>query len=112
MTNGDIPNRENKIQNTVENLQELDISDRNLELIQEFKNYLQAQGISHAFRKGRATYLVAQGMNQAQLCKFGGWLQGSKHVSKYIRLAEADVENGLKQTYDMETKESDSERDL
>jgi len=51
----------------------------------------------HAFRKGRATFLAAKGMNQAQLCEYFGWAQGSKEAAKYIRLAESDVENSIKE---------------
>lgn len=65
----------------------------------------------HAWRKGRATDLASRGMNQSTLCEFGGWVQGSSNVSKYVRLAEADVENGVKSLYDMETEDS-QERDL
>lgn len=60
----------------------------------------------HAFRKGRATFLAAKGMNQAQLCRFGGWVQGSSSVSKYIRMADSDVEAGIRQLADLETGEN------
>lgn len=66
----------------------------------------------HAFRKGRATYLASQGMNQPQLAKFGGWAQGSGHLSKYIRLAEADVESGVKELYNMKKGEDEEMEDL
>lgn len=45
----------------------------------------------HDFRKGRATELARKGMSQAQLCEFFGWIQGSDHVEKYVRMAEADL---------------------
>jgi len=66
----------------------------------------------HAFRKGRATFMAAQGMNQAQLCEFFGWVQGSQHAAVYVRLAESDVENGLRSMYGMKEKEDDQEEDL
>jgi integrase len=66
----------------------------------------------HAFRKGRATYLAAQGMNQAQLCNFFGWVQGSKHAAKYIRLSESDTKKALKDIYGMEEQEDEIEEDL
>lgn len=66
----------------------------------------------HAFRKGRATYLASQGMNQAQLCSFGGWVQGSREVAVYVRMAKEDVENGIRKVADMETKDDQDKRDL
>lgn len=67
----------------------------------------------HAFRKGRATYLAAQGMNQAQLCEFGGWVQGSKEVAVYIRMAEKDVEQGIRKIAGFEDNgDSEPEEDL
>lgn len=66
----------------------------------------------HAFRKGRATYLAKKGMNQAQLCSFGGWAQGSSHVAKYIRMAESDVENSIKKISGMQDHEKEIEEDI
>jgi len=66
----------------------------------------------HAFRKGRATYMASQGMNQAQLCEFFGWVQGSQHAAVYVRLAESDVENGVRSMYGMEEKTEEQEEDL
>jgi site-specific recombinase XerD len=66
----------------------------------------------HAFRKGRATYLAARGMNQAQLCEFGGWAQGSSHVAKYIRMAESDVENSIKKIAGLRDSDKELEEDL
>lgn len=66
----------------------------------------------HAFRKGRATYLAAQGMNQAQLCEFGGWVQGSGEVAVYIRMAESDVEQGIREISGIQKREDDTEEDL
>ncbi len=66
----------------------------------------------HAFRKGRATYLASQGMNQAQLCQFGGWAQGSSHVAKYIRMAESDVEQGIRQISGIKDKQEEEQPDL
>jgi|GEM_PF-3776097 Site-specific recombinase XerD len=39
---------------------------------QEFERKLNP----HAFRKARATFLAAKGMNQATLCDYMGWVQG------------------------------------
>lgn len=66
----------------------------------------------HAFRKGRATYLARQGMNQAQLCQFFGWVQGSPEAAKYIRMAESDVENGIRTIAGLDTTETDDEDDI
>ncbi len=66
----------------------------------------------HAFRKGRATFLAAQGMNQAQLCEFGGWAQGSSHVAKYIRMAESDVEEGIRQIAGIQEADEKFRKDL
>jgi integrase/recombinase XerD len=64
----------------------------------------------HAFRKGRATYLASQGMNQAQICEYFGWVQGSDKAAKYIRMAQKDVESGIKKVAGYEIEEE--ERDL
>lgn len=66
----------------------------------------------HAFRKGRATFLAAQGMNQAQLCNFFGWVQGSKHAAKYIRMSESDTEKAVREIYGIEEESSEEEQDL
>jgi site-specific recombinase XerD/phage FluMu protein Com len=66
----------------------------------------------HAFRKGRATYLASEGMNQAQLCQFGGWVQGSSHVAKYVRMADSDVEQGIKELTGLDSGEDQDKVDL
>jgi integrase len=67
----------------------------------------------HAFRKGRATFLAAQGMNQPTLCEFGGWVQGSDRLATYIGLAEADVEDGVRELVGIESSyKQKSEQDL
>jgi len=59
----------------------------------------------HAFRKGRATYLASQGMNQAQLCEYFGWVQGSDQAATYIRMANKDLEKAVKQIQGLEQEE-------
>jgi integrase len=66
----------------------------------------------HAWRKARATYMASQGANQAQLCEYFGWVQGSQHAAKYIRLAESDVEDAVLSMYDMNEEEEEQEKDL
>lgn len=66
----------------------------------------------HAFRKGRATYLASKGMNQAQICEYFGWVQGSDKASRYIRMAQSDVESGIKKVAGYEIEETEEERDL
>lgn len=66
----------------------------------------------HAFRKGRATYLAGQGMNQASLCEYGGWVQGSDKVAVYVGLAESEVEAGLRRAAGQEVEETEEEEDL
>lgn len=66
----------------------------------------------HAFRKGRATYLAAKGMNQATICEYFGWAQGSKEAAKYIRMAESDVENSVKEIAGLEDSKTSYEEDL
>lgn len=67
----------------------------------------------HAFRKGRATFLAAQGMNQPTLCEFGGWVQGSDRLATYVGLAEADVEDGVRELVGIESSNgSETEKDL
>jgi integrase len=66
----------------------------------------------HAFRKARATFLASQGMNQATLCDYMGWVQGSDQASVYIALAESDKENTVMELAGMKNKEENRERDL
>jgi integrase/predicted nucleic acid-binding protein len=66
----------------------------------------------HAFRKGRATYLASQGMNQAQICEFGGWVRGSDEVAIYVRMAESDVEAGIRKVAGIKENGKENERDL
>jgi integrase len=66
----------------------------------------------HAWRKARATFLASKGMNQSQLCQFGGWVQGSGEVATYIRMAEEDVEEGLRAIAGLEKKEDEEQEDL
>lgn len=63
----------------------------------------------HAFRKGRATDLASQGMNQAALCEYFGWVQSSDTAATYIRMAKKDLEKSMKQIYGIE--KSDEEKD-
>jgi site-specific recombinase XerD len=66
----------------------------------------------HAFRKARATFLASQGMNQATLCEYMGWVQGSDQASVYIALAESDKENTVMELAGMKNRKEDRERDL
>ncbi|MBY6293885.1 tyrosine-type recombinase/integrase [Nanohaloarchaea archaeon H01] len=66
----------------------------------------------HAFRKARATFLASQGMNQATLCEYMGWVQGSDQASVYIALAESDKENTVMELAGIKKKEENRERDL
>ena len=65
----------------------------------------------HAWRKSLATFKASIGWNQAQLCTFFGWVQGSKEAAKYIRLAEQDLEKALLKEYG-EDSASDMDEDL
>ncbi|MBC5793156.1 MAG: site-specific integrase [Nanohaloarchaea archaeon] len=56
----------------------------------------------HAFRKGRATYLAKKGLNQPQICQFFGWVQGSKHARKYIRMANSDLDEAMNKLWSQE----------
>jgi len=66
----------------------------------------------HAFRKGRATFLAAQGMNQASLCDYMGWVQGSKEAAVYVKLAESDKENSIMKVSGLEVRETEREKDV
>jgi integrase/recombinase XerD len=63
----------------------------------------------HAFRKGRATNLASQGMNQAQLCEYFGWVQGSDQAATYIRMAEKDLDKAVRQIHGLEPEEEEEE---
>lgn len=66
----------------------------------------------HSWRKARATYLSVKGMNQQQIAKYGGWVQGSDKLATYIRLGKANVEAGVRQLSGLEANNSEPEPDL
>ena len=66
----------------------------------------------HSWRKARATYLSTQGMNQQQIAKYGGWVQGSDKLATYIRLGKANVEAGVRQLSGLEANDTEPEPDL
>lgn len=66
----------------------------------------------HNWRKGRATFFAARGRNQAWLCDYFGWVQGSSEAAKYIRMAESDVEAGIRDVAGLDQVEEDLEEDL
>jgi integrase len=66
----------------------------------------------HSFRKARATFLASQGMNQANLCDYMGWVQGSDQAAVYIGLAESDKENSIMELAGLEVPEDQQQRDL
>lgn len=66
----------------------------------------------HAFRKARASFLAAKGMNQATLCEYMGWVQGSDQASVYIGLAESDKEDSIMDMAGLETTVEDRQKDL
>ncbi|MDD3159995.1 MAG: site-specific integrase [Candidatus ainarchaeum sp.] len=59
----------------------------------------------YLFRHSRASYLAAQGLNEAQLCMIFGWTIGSKQPATYIHLAGAQVEQAYKQLYGLKKEE-------
>ena len=66
----------------------------------------------HAFRKGRATNLASQGMNQAALCEYFGWVQSSDTAATYIRMAKKDLEKSMKEIYGIEKTEEEKDTNL
>lgn len=48
----------------------------------------------HSFRHARATYL-ANGLTEAQMNEYFGWVQGSKMASIYVHMSGRDVDNAL-----------------
>jgi Site-specific recombinase XerD len=66
----------------------------------------------HAFRKARATFLAAKGMNQATLCDYMGWVQGSDQAAVYIGLAESDKEDSILELAGLDVEQEKEERDL
>lgn len=81
-------------------------SDEDLEVETEVKTN------PHAFRKARATFLAAKGMNQANLCEYMGWVQGSDQAAVYIGLAESDKENSIMELAGLEASEEEEHQDL
>lgn len=66
----------------------------------------------HAFRKARASFLAGQGMNQATLCEYMGWVQGSDQAAVYIALAESDKEDSIMDLAGLEAEREESLQDL
>lgn len=58
----------------------------------------------HAWRKSRATDMAAKGMNLPAANKMFGWARGSTVFKKYIWLAETDLENTMREMYDLSPK--------
>ena len=61
----------------------------------------------HAWRKARATFMAAQGMNLPAANKLFGWARGSTVFKKYIWLAETDLENTMREIYGLEPKKQE-----
>ena len=61
----------------------------------------------HAWRKARATFMAAQGMNLPAANKFFGWARGSTVFKKYIWLAETDLENTMREIYGLDPKKKE-----
>ena len=58
----------------------------------------------HAWRKARATNMAANGMNQPAMERFFGWVAGSRMPRIYIKLASVDLENQVRDLYDLSRK--------
>jgi len=58
----------------------------------------------HAWRKARATDLAAKGMNVPAMEQHFGWANGSRMPRIYIQLADVDLENQMRDLYDLEKK--------
>lgn len=51
----------------------------------------------HAWRKGRASHLARLGWSESKICKFGNWVPGSPTVRYYVRLAQEDIEDAVRE---------------
>lgn len=51
----------------------------------------------HLLRHSRASYVAAQGVNEATLCAVFGWEMGSKIVRTYIHLSQQQIQDTLKE---------------
>ena len=60
----------------------------------------------HNFRHTRLTHLAEEGLNEAQLCAFAGWEQGSRQASVYIHLAALDLDDKLLSMQGIKKKKS------
>lgn len=65
----------------------------------------------HAFRKGRTSYWARQGKGEAWICKHMNWALGSEVVRFYCRLAQEDVEKGVKDHLNLVEKEDKNEKE-
>jgi len=60
----------------------------------------------HAFRKGRATFLAASGMNVNMLAKYMGW-NDITTAEKYVSLAQNQLTSSFKEAVGLETEQQD-----
>lgn len=58
----------------------------------------------HAWRKARATDMAAKGMNQPAMENWFGWCDGSRMPRIYIKLAQVDLENQVRDIYGLKRK--------
>ena len=67
-------------------------------IIKNIAKCLNKEIYPHLFRHSRLTEL-AKHLTEAELCKFAGWVIGSKQARRYVHLAHEDVENKKQQEY-------------
>ena len=73
-------------------------------IIKKKSAFLKKKVYPHLFRHSRLTEL-AKHLTDAELCRFAGWVIGSKQIRRYIHLVSEDVENKILSIHGITKKE-------
>jgi site-specific recombinase XerD len=61
----------------------------------------------HNFRHSRSTFLAAGRLNEAQMCEYLGWVQGSRIPQTYVHLSGRDVDDAILKLSGLKKEEKD-----
>jgi hypothetical protein len=61
----------------------------------------------HNFRHSRSTFLATGRLNEAQMCEYLGWAQGSRIPQTYVHLSGRDVDDAILKLSGMKKEEKD-----
>ena len=78
-------------------------------IIKKRSAFLKKRVYPHLFRHSRLTEL-AKHLTDAELCRFAGWVIGSKQIRRYIHLVSEDVENKILSIHGITKKEEPKQK--